>query len=95
MGLKKGDSVPLFTLPDQEGKLFSISDHIGKQPLVIYFYPKDNTPGCTKEACDFRDRYQDFQELGAEVIGISSDSTKRHSFFSAKYGLPFIHSCIS
>jgi peroxiredoxin Q/BCP len=90
MGLKKGDSVPLFTLPDQEGKLFSISDHIGKQPLVIYFYPKDNTPGCTKEACDFRDRYQDFQELGAEVIGISSDSTKSHNFFSAKYGLPFI-----
>jgi peroxiredoxin Q/BCP len=63
---------------------------VGKKPLVIYFYPKDNTPGCTAEACSFRDQYEDFKDLGAEVIGISSDSVSSHQQFSEQYKLPFI-----
>ncbi|SHJ85849.1 peroxiredoxin [Pseudozobellia thermophila] len=89
MGLKVGDEIPDFTLPDQYGKVFSSADLKGKKPMVIYFYPKDDTPGCTKEACGFRDGYEQFQELGAEVIGISSDSSEKHRNFAEKHRLPF------
>jgi len=88
--LKKGDLIPQITLNDKEGNNFEISQFIGEKPVVIYFYPKNFTPGCTKEACEFRDRYQDFKDLGAEVIAISSDSEASHSKFANKYSLPFI-----
>ena len=71
MSLKVGDSVPYFELKDQKGDLFKSDTVIGQKPAVVYFYPKDETPGCTAEACSFRDSYEDFKELGAEVIGIS------------------------
>ena len=87
--LKIGDSVPDFTLKDQNGKDFHLKDYIGKKNLVIYFYPKDDTPGCTKEACKFRDEFQDFTDLDAMVIGISSDSVESHKAFAQKYHLPF------
>ncbi len=90
MALQIGDRVPEFSLKDQHGNLFSSSSIIGKRPMVIFFYPKDDTPGCTKEACSFRDSYEEFKDLGAEVIGISSDSEKSHQKFASKYGLPFI-----
>lgn len=90
MGLQIGDHVPEFKLRDQDGNLFNIDSILGKKPLVIYFYPKDDTPGCTKEACMFRDSYEDFTDLGAEVIGISSDSEKAHHKFASKYRLPFV-----
>ncbi|WP_224483719.1 peroxiredoxin [Robertkochia aurantiaca] len=89
MALKKGDILPDFALPDQEGVDFSHTDLKKGSPVVIYFYPKDFTPGCTKEACSFRDRYQDFQSMGAEVIGVSSDSVSRHQRFREKFSLPF------
>ena len=88
--MKLGDKVPDLELKDQNGEKFSFRELIGKKAFVVYFYPKDFTPGCTKEACSFRDSYQDFQELGAEVIGISSDSPKSHSKFAEKYRLPYI-----
>ncbi|WP_430909630.1 peroxiredoxin [Maribacter sp. 2-571] len=90
MGLKVGSKIPEFSLKDQHGDIFNSKDWIGKQPLVIYFYPKDNTPACTKEACEFRDRYEDFTDLGAAVIGISSDSEKTHQKFASRHDLPFL-----
>lgn len=87
--LKVGDKIPLFSLKDQNNNDFSIKNHIGKQNLVIYFYPKDNTPGCTKEACKFRDEFEEFTDLDAMVIGISSDNVKSHKQFEEKYKLPF------
>jgi len=90
MGLKVGDLLPEFELKDQNGNLFRSADYIGKKPLIVYFYPKDYTQGCTKQACDFRDGYSDFTDLGAEVIGISSDSHKMHRKFASTYNLPFI-----
>jgi len=87
--MNKNDTLRAFTAIDQNGDKFDASKYIGKTPLVIYFYPKDFTPGCTKEACTFRDRYQDFQELGAEVIGISGDNESSHKRFAKKYNLPF------
>lgn len=89
MALKIGDKVPEFTLSDGEGNKVNIADFIGKKPLVIYFYPKDDTPGCTKESCAFRDQYEDFTDIGAEVIGISGDSVDSHKKFANKYNLPF------
>ena len=89
MSLKIGEEVPDFTLKDQNGQAFRIESMKGKHPFVIYFYPKDNTPGCTKEACSFRDKYEDFTDLGAEVIGISADVTTTHQKFANKYNLPF------
>jgi peroxiredoxin Q/BCP len=89
MGLKIGDNVPFFTSVDSFGNNFEIRDYIGN-PLVIYFYPKDYTPGCTTQACGFRDQYQDFKDLGAEIIGISSDNIESHTKFKDKYNLPFI-----
>jgi peroxiredoxin Q/BCP len=89
MVLKAGDKAPEFALTDNEGKLHKLSDYQG-QTIVVYFYPRDNTPGCTAEACSFRDAYADFREAGVEVIGISPDSEKSHSNFISKFELPFI-----
>ncbi len=89
MGLKVGDKVPHFILNDQDGNPFDISDHIGKKHLVIFFYPKDNTPGCTMEVCSFRDSFEEFTERGALVVGISGDSENSHRRFASKYKLPF------
>ena len=90
MALKIGDLLPNFNAKDSNGNEFDSQNYIGKQALVIYFYPKDDTPGCTTQACSFRDNYQDFKDLGAEVIGISSDSPISHIKFQSKYNLPFI-----
>lgn len=90
MSLKVGDLVPYFELKDQKGELFKSNSVIGQKPAVVYFYPKDETPGCTAEACYFRDSYEDFKELGAEVIGISSDSIGSHKRFVQRHRLPFI-----
>jgi peroxiredoxin Q/BCP len=89
MRLKIGDKAPDFSGKDQNGKTIQLSDYSGKK-IAIYFYPKDNTPGCTTQACSFRDAYQDFQDLGAEVIGVSGDSVRSHQGFQQKYKLPFI-----
>lgn len=89
MALTIGDNCPTFTLNNQAGEHISITDFIGKKTLVIYFYPKDDTPGCTKEACSFRDAYEDFKSLGCEVIGISSDSIATHKKFAEKHRLTF------
>ena len=87
--LKIGDMVPIISLPDQHGNLVNFDDFINKHPLVIYFYPKDDTPGCTREACGFRDQFEVFQEAGAKIFGISADSPKSHLKFIEKYRLPF------
>ena len=84
-----GDAAPLFVLRSQTGDVFKLEDLIGKKEIVVYFYPKDNTPGCSAEAKAFRDRYKAFREAGAEVIGISSDSVESHRGFSSKCDLPF------
>lgn len=89
MGLNIGDKIPFFTAKDSNGNNFEVRDFIG-QPLVIYFYPKDETRVCTDQACSFRDNYEDFKNLGAEVIGISSDSVSSHQKFSKRHQLPFI-----
>lgn len=89
MAVKVGDTAPDFTLPSQNGTQVSLSEFRGKKNIVVYFYPKDDTPGCTKEACAFRDRYQVFTDAGAEVIGISGDSEQSHKQFASKYNLPF------
>ena len=88
MALQIGDPAPDFTLPDQNGKTVSLSDLKG-QRVVIYFYPKDDTPGCTKEACNFRDQWSAFEQHGIKVLGISKDGAASHSRFIAKYELPF------
>jgi peroxiredoxin Q/BCP len=89
--LQVGDRAPDFTLPTQKtGESFHLYDMIGKSAIVLYFYPKNDTPGCTAEACSFRDSYEVFQEAGAEVIGVSSDSVASHQQFASKYKLPFI-----
>lgn len=90
MSLKKGETVPSVKLKDKDGKVFNTDHFKGDKAFVIYFYPKDFTPGCTREACEFRDRYLEFKELGAEVIAISSDSEASHAKFINKYNLPFI-----
>ena len=87
--IEVGDSLPAFSLLDQNGKMFSSKDYLGEKNLVIYFYPKDDTPGCTKEACSFRDSFEDFSEEGAMVIGISTDDIESHKAFEQKYNLPF------
>ena len=90
MSLTVGNSVPYFELKDQKGELFKSDTVVGQKPAVVYFYPKDETPGCTAEACSFRDSYEDFKDLGAEVIGISSDSIGSHKRFAQRHRLPFI-----
>jgi len=87
--MQKGDILRPFKAKDQDENVFDAAEIIGKKPLVIYFYPKNFTPGCTKEACDFRDHNQEFVNLGAEVIGISGDSEQSHGRFAGKYNLPF------
>ncbi len=87
--LEPGTKAPQFALPDKEGKLVSLSDFLGKK-VVLYFYPRDNTPGCTRQACAFGAAYGDFQALGAVVIGVSKDSIASHQKFAAKHELPFI-----
>ena len=86
--LEIGTKAPDFTLPDQNGNLHSLSDYRGKK-VILYFYPKDNTPGCTKQACGFAERYPKFTDKGAVVLGISKDSVASHKKFEEKYGLPF------
>lgn len=88
--IKTGDHIPSFSLPDQNGNLFDINSVVGKKNLVIYFYPKDDTPGCTKEACYFRDQFEVFKEADAIIIGISGQSVKSHKKFAEKYRLSFI-----
>jgi len=87
--IKIGDRVPDFSLASQSGTTVKLSDFLGKKCVVLYFYPKDDTPGCTAESCAFRDSYEVFSEAGAEVIGISGDSVDSHVRFAAKYNLPF------
>src|SRR6478752_3743061 len=89
MAIKVGDKIPQFKAKDTNGNDFDSASLIGK-PAVYYFYPKDDTPGCTKEACTFRDQYEDFKDLGAEVVGISKDSVASHKEFAEKYRLPFL-----
>lgn len=88
-GIQVGDQAPDFTLPTQSGESFRLQDHIGERVTVLYFYPKDNTSGCTAEACAFRDSYEVFTDAGADVIGVSSDSVDRHAGFAGKHSLPF------
>jgi peroxiredoxin Q/BCP len=90
MTVKVGDTAPNFTLTSQTGESVSLGDFLGKTAVVLYFYPKDDTPGCTAEACAFRDSYQVFKDAGAEVIGVSSDSINDHKQFANKYNLPFV-----
>lgn len=87
--LSVGAKAPDFTLTDQNGKSVSLSDFAGKQ-IVLYFYPKDNTPGCTRQACAFAGVYEEFRTLNAVVIGISKDSSTSHQKFAQKYSLPFL-----
>jgi peroxiredoxin Q/BCP len=84
-----GSKAPDFALPSQSGEMVSLGDFLGEKPVVLFFYPKDGTPGCTKEACAFRDEYERFKELDAEVMGISSDSVESHERFADKHKLPF------
>lgn len=89
MALIKGDTCPDFTLPNQHGEQFSMNTVLGEKIIVLYFYPKDDTPGCTAEACSFRDSYETFKDLGCEVIGISSDSISKHKAFAEKHRITF------
>ena len=86
--LEVGTKAPDFTLPDQNGNMHSLSEYRGKK-VILYFYPKDNTAGCTKQACGFAERYPQFTEKGAVVLGVSKDSVASHKKFEEKYGLPF------
>jgi len=88
--VKLGDKAPDFTLLSQTGENVTLSKFFGKKNIVLYFYPKDESSGCTKEACTFRDNYEVFKELGAEVIGISSQSVESHKSFASHHNLPFI-----
>ena len=88
MPVVEGKAAPSFTLTDAEGKKVSLKDFAGKD-LVLYFYPKDDTPGCTKEACGFRDAWKELQKMGVVVAGVSGDSAASHQKFAAKYALPF------
>jgi peroxiredoxin Q/BCP len=83
-----GKPAPDFSLPDQQGNIVTLSRLKGS-PLVLYFYPKDDTPGCTKEACAFRDAFEEYEKAGARILGVSPDPVDRHSKFSQKYALPF------
>ena len=90
MAIKVGDNAPNFTLLSQMGDEVTLSEYIGKKNVVLYFYPKDETRGCTREACEFRDRYDVFTNLGAEVIGVSAQSVESHKSFATHHGLPFL-----
>lgn len=86
--LEIGIKAPLFSLPDQNGKMHSLEDYRGKK-VILYFYPRDNTPGCSKQACGFRDLYPQFMEKDAVIIGVSKDTVASHKKFEEKYQLPF------
>lgn len=88
--LKVGDMIPNFTLIDGQGKGFTSSDYFNKQPLVIFFYPKDNAPICTAEVCSFRDSFTEFKNLNAKIVGISTDNTMTHRKFSLENKLPYM-----
>jgi peroxiredoxin Q/BCP len=88
MAIEEGKAAPAFTLKDANGKAVSLKDFAGKH-VILYFYPKDDTPGCTKEACGFRDDWQTLQKMGVVVLGVSADSEESHRKFAAKYHLPF------
>ena len=88
MSVNEGDKAPEFSMPTDSGGTISLKDLKGR-PVVLYFYPKDSTPGCTKEACAFRDLMPDFSKVDAEIIGVSKDTVKRHENFKAKNELPF------
>ncbi|MBP7711901.1 MAG: thioredoxin-dependent thiol peroxidase [Gammaproteobacteria bacterium] len=88
MAIEEGKPAPAFTLTDASGRKVSLKDFQGKD-VIVYFYPKDDTPGCTKEACGFRDLWADIEALGATVVGVSPDDASRHGKFAGKYGLPF------
>jgi thioredoxin-dependent peroxiredoxin len=88
-GIGVGDKAPDFTLPAQSGEQVRLGDRLGERVVVLYFYPKDNTPGCTAEACAFRDSHEVFTDAGAEVIGISSDPVDKHAAFAGRHNLPF------
>ncbi|NCJ06760.1 redoxin domain-containing protein [Synechococcales cyanobacterium C] len=90
MAIKVGDQAPDFKLKSAQGETIQLSELLKGKPVVLFFYPKDNTPGCTKEACAFRDQYEVFQEVGAEVVGISADSEQSHQQFASAYQLPFL-----
>ena len=85
-----GDIAPDFELIKPDGSVFSLKDQLQDKNVVLYFYPKDNTPGCTKQACEFRDQYEVFKEQNAEVVGISSDSSESHDDFERSHRLPFV-----
>lgn len=86
--LEVGTKAPVFTLPDQNGKIHSLEDYRG-QKVILYFYPKDNTPGCTKQACGYSERYPQFMEKGVEILGVSKDTVASHKRFEEKQGLTF------
>lgn len=88
MPIQANIPAPDFTLPDENGKMHRLSDYAGK-PVLLYFYPKDDTPGCTAEACNFRDDYSAYETAGVVILGVSPDSTKSHARFKQKYHLPF------
>ncbi len=94
MTLNPGDLAPVFSLPDAAGNLVSLADLRGRR-AVLYFYPRDNTPGCTKEACGFRDIYSEYRARNIAVLGVSTDDAKSHAKFAAKYQLPFPLLCDS
>jgi peroxiredoxin Q/BCP len=88
-GVGVGSKAPDFTLPSQSGEMVSLKEFLGEKVVILYFYPKDDTPGCTKEACAFRDEHEEFGKLDAEVIGVSSDSVESHRRFAEKHDLSF------
>ena len=88
MNLKIGDKAPEFSLPNQDGKIVSLTDYLGKD-LLVYFYPGDFTPGCTAQACNFRDHYSEYEQRGVTIVGISMNSQESHKKFQEKYNLPF------
>jgi peroxiredoxin Q/BCP len=89
MAIQVGKAAPTFTLPDADGRSVSLADFAGKD-VILYFYPRDDTPGCTKEACGFRDSWKEIQKRGAIVLGVSPDSAESHRKFAGKYKLPFL-----
>ena len=90
LAVQVGDKAPDFTLPSQMGDNVTLSEYLGKKNIVLYFYPKDETPGCTREACTFRDSYEVLTNLGAEILGVSGQSVESHKSFASHHGLPFL-----